>query len=77
MVFPIDEITKSYGNKYEAIIVASKEGRRINTLRSAAGGAPEGTVKSTVEGMRRVMDSDIRWRYTERASEEFEPAAEK
>ncbi len=77
MVFPIDEIAKSYGNKYEAIIVAAKEGRRINTLRSAAGGAPEGTVKATVEGMRRVLDSDIKWRYLERATAEFEPEAEK
>jgi DNA-directed RNA polymerase subunit K/omega len=76
MVFPVDEVTHKYGNKYEAIIVAAKEGRRINSLRLAAGGAPEGSVKATVEGMRRVMNNDVTWHYIERAPEPFGPEPE-
>jgi hypothetical protein len=71
MVFPVDEVTNKYGNKYEAIIIAAKEGRKINSLRLAAGGAPEGSVKATVEGMRRVMDNEVKWYYLERAPEGF------
>lgn len=68
MIFPIDRISEQYRNKYEAIIVAAKEARRINALRLAAGGAPEGAVKPTVEGLRRTTGGDVSWRYTDRSS---------
>ena len=72
MIFPVDEIMKKYGNKYESIIIASKEARRINSLRLAAGGAPEGAVKSSVEALRRASEGLVQWKYAERASRGFE-----
>ncbi|MBN1423147.1 hypothetical protein JXA88_01200 [Candidatus Fermentibacteria bacterium] len=71
MVFPVDEIAKTFGNKYEAIIVASREARRITALRLAAGGAPEGAVKPTVESLKRLMAKDVKWRYVERSQPAF------
>jgi len=71
MVFPVDEVVKTFGNKYEAIIVASREARRINALRLAAGGAPEGAVKPTVEALKRLMAREVKWRYIERAQPSF------
>ncbi|MCU0611154.1 MAG: hypothetical protein MUE60_05125 [Candidatus Eisenbacteria bacterium] len=71
MVFPIDDVIRSFGNKYEAIIVSSREARRINSLRLAAGGAPEGAVKPTVEALRRLMSREVKWRYVERDQPSF------
>lgn len=66
MVFPADEVAQKFGNKYEAIIVASREARRINALRLAAGGAPPGAVKPTVEAMKRLLANEVKWRYEQR-----------
>jgi len=74
MIFPVDEVVKSFGNKYEAIIVASREARRINALRMAAGGAPEGAVKPTVEALKRLMAQEVKWRYVERPQPAFTEA---
>lgn len=71
MIFPVDEVVKSFGNKYEAIIVASREARRITALRLAAGGAPEGAVKPNVEAMKRLMAKEVKWRYVEKNQPSF------
>ncbi len=76
MIFPIDRISEQYRNKYEAIIVAAKEARRINALRMAAGGAPEGAVEATMEGLRRATAGDVSWRYTDRSSRGMNPEKE-
>lgn len=71
MIFPVDDVAKTFGNKYEAIIVASREARRITALRLAAGGAPEGAVKPTVEALKRLMAKEVKWRYVERSQSTF------
>ncbi len=73
MIFPVDEIVELFGNKYQAIIIAAREARRINALRLAAGGAPEGATKPTVEAMIRLLNKEVKWRYVERPRPSLPP----
>lgn len=56
---------KAGDNKYEMVIVASREARRINEHARITGEPIQGKV--TAQALRRVLDGDVPFRYEEPA----------
>lgn len=72
--FYLEELTKVKLNPYEAVIVASREARRLNQKRLMAG-APEGTEKMTTVALERVVQAKVVMSYgTEDADKSDEQA---
>ena len=61
----IEKMMEIIPNKYEAIRVAAKEARRINSL-LIRGAQVEVEEKPTVMAMRRLLDSRVKYDFVER-----------
>ena len=61
-VYFTEEVTKKDVNPYEAVLLASKEARRLNQTRLNAG-VPEGEEKVTSVALGRIVGKKIRHSY--------------
>lgn len=61
-VFFTEEVTGSTVNPYEAVLLSSKEARRLNQVRLNAG-VPEGEEKVTTVALGRLVDEKIKLTY--------------
>ena len=62
-VYFTEELTDEEGiNPYEAVLLASRESRRLNKIRLVAG-VPEGEEKITSIALGRIVDEKIRVTY--------------
>lgn len=57
----MDELLKVVDNRYEAVIVASREARRLNNLQRLSGSDQK--TKVTVSALSRLLKGDIKWEY--------------
>ncbi len=67
-VFFTEEVAKSKVNPFEAVLLASKEARRLNKARLNAG-IPEGEEKVTTVALERLVTRKIRGSYNPKDAE--------
>lgn len=67
-VFFTEEVAESNVNPYEAVLLASKEARRLNKTRLNAG-VPEGEEKVTTVALGRLVNKKIRGSYNPKDAE--------
>ena len=65
---PMEKVTQVIENKYEAIVVAAREARKINSVLRMVG-RDENLVKVTSRALRRVSVGDIDYVYLDDAPE--------
>jgi|GEM_PF-5212309 DNA-directed RNA polymerase subunit K/omega len=76
-VYFTEELTDEEGiNPYEAVLLASRESRRLNKIRLVAG-VPEGEEKITSIALGRIVDEKIRVTYGSDADGDNDAAAGK
>ena len=59
---PVEKVTASIKNKYEAVVVAAREARHINTI-MRMGGRDDARQKVTSRALNRVMRGDVDFLY--------------
>ena len=57
----MDNLLKVVKNRYEAVIVASREARRLNNLQRLSGSDQKSKV--TVSALQRLVKGEIKWEY--------------
>ena len=72
----IQKITDRIENRYEAVRVMAKEARRLNAL-VIRGAEVDADFKPTTEGMDRLIEGRIEYRYAEEVDENDELFEEK
>ena len=59
---PVEKVTESIKNKYEAVVVAAREARHINTIMRMVG-RDDARHKVTTRALGRVMRGDVDYVY--------------
>ena len=75
---PVEEVTKVVKNKYEAVVVAACEARKINSVMRMVG-TEETNEKVTSRSLKRVGDGDVDFVYLDEqaaATDNFEAPPE-
>ncbi|MEW6685919.1 MAG: DNA-directed RNA polymerase subunit omega [Candidatus Edwardsbacteria bacterium] len=58
---PIEDLDTFAENKYEAIIIAAKEARRLNILKKE--GKIEGNLKPTILALKKLKEGKLKYKY--------------
>jgi DNA-directed RNA polymerase omega subunit len=59
---PVEKVTKAIHNKYEAVVVAAREARHINTIMRMVG-RDDSKQKVTTRALNRVTRGDVDYAY--------------
>jgi DNA-directed RNA polymerase omega subunit len=64
---PIEKVTSVIKNKYEAVVVAAREARHINTIMRMVG-RDDAKLKVTTRALNRIMRGDVDYVYLDEHS---------